>query len=641
MSGLIVIVSPDPETRAAGARGLARLRVGAAPGWVDDTHESGDFWAGSCGPPARHSTQAVDRGDVTGAAGLLVATAGEVSNAGRIADEMGLVAPSPVELVAAAYRRWGAGLFEHLEGAYALAVCDPHVGSLVAGVDARAVGTLFALPLGDGIALTTGARACSVFPRFSARVDDTALAELLTLGWITRGRSLFDGVEGLPLGHHFEWTREGLHIVRHADDRDLLGGTLSGDDYVDRLCTTMRDLAAETFAADDIILPVTGGLDSRLLLAAAPADADPPSFSFGSPESLDVRVAARVAATRRLRHITVPVEPAYVARFAGLTAFLGEGRVNPVSNITGPLMDRIGAGGSFASGQGGELGRRLLRSRLMMPDWALLRASEAEFERRFVERVGQPCLEEATLRELIGGRAAEMIETGREGIREGLERSRGLAPVDRIDLHVGDIEFWEGRPWLAFAGAWLQARAPFYSRRWVEAVLSGAPDERLDDVARLRVIARLDPELGALPWSLTRLSCPASARLLLGLRAASGRVTARGRNRAPGVKKPSSGVQPGGAADQRLNALQHRLHPRIDERDEWLRSRSWGFACEILDSDRLADHGLFDRAAVGRLLQRHRAGEGLSRQLGILLGVELWMRIFVDGDEQTMLGADA
>ena len=76
----------------------------------------------------------------------------------------------------------------------------------------------------------------------------------------------------------------------------------------------------------------------------------------------------------------------------------------------------------------------------------------------------------------------------------------------------------------------------------------------------------------------------------------------------------------------------HRLHPSVDEREQWLRTRSWGFVDEVLGDDPLAARGVVEPGATARLLDRCRSGEDLARPVGILLGLELWHRLFVDGD---------
>ena len=184
-----------------------------------------------------------------------------------------------------------------------------------------------------------------------------------------------------------------------------------------------------------------------------------------------------------------------------------------------------------------------------------------------------------------------------------------------------------GQTGLMIADLWVQARAPLLTRRWVEAMLAGAPTERVDDLARVRLVTRLDARVAAVPWSLTRLPLPASAQALRALRVA-GRVTRRRLEPGSG----GEGAAHTGRGARLLHAAQHRLYRHGDRRDDWLRGPSRSFVEDVLLSPRLADHGVFRPDAVRGLVAEHMTGGSLSSQLGLVLQVELWQRLFEDGD---------
>ena len=53
---------------------------------------------------------------------------------------------------------------------------------------------------------------------------------------------------------------------------------------------------------------------------------------------------------------------------------------------------------------------------------------------------------------------------------------------------------------------------------------------------------------------------------------------------------------------------------------------------EVLLSERAADRGLVRPEGVRRLLAEHQSGADRSFALGQLLNLELWQRMFIDGD---------
>ena len=74
---------------------------------------------------------------------------------------------------------------------------------------------------------------------------------------------------------------------------------------------------------------------------------------------------------------------------------------------------------------------------------------------------------------------------------------------------------------LGLAGTWLTPRAPFFTRRWIDAALAGAPDERVDDLARVRLLRRLSPAAARRTMGHDASAAAASARLLAALRGAA------------------------------------------------------------------------------------------------------------------------
>ena len=598
MSGVVAILSRDPARSSIGGAGLARLDH--VVGYARDAAELGSIWAGVCGDPERVSIATGEQSDgrdglVPESGTTLCVFSGDLLNRARLRRELGLRdAVSAATLALAAYRRWGRGLFDRLEGAFSLVVHDAASGLTLAGVDPCCILPLYLTVAGGDVLIASEAKAFLEHPAYRPRLDRQAVGELMCFGQPLGGKPLFAGVRGLPHGAHFEVDAEGdVSVTRHWDVRRLPLPTLHGAAYLDRLEEAFRELAAEAYDDQGVLLPLTGGLDSRLFAAAAPRDRGVSTLTFGSPEDHDCALAARVAAVRGLPHSVSPLDPAYVAAYGPEAVWLLEGRLSPVGNITGSLMDRLRPATAFISGAGAAAGRHFWRSRMLVPDWAWDHAAEGEFERLFTSRVMQFGLPMSGIPDLLVDgselRAAAEGERGRI-----LASTRGRHAVDRQDLYVVQEGERFGQTGLMIADLWVQTRAPLLTRRWVEAMLAGAPVERIDDLARVRLVARLDARVAAVPWSLTRLPLPVSAQVLRALRVA-GRVTRRRLEPQSGGDGPAHA----GRGASMLHAVQHRLYRHGDRRDDWLRGPSRSFVEDVLLSPRLADHGVFRPDAVG------------------------------------------
>ena len=130
-------------------------------------------------------------------------------------------------------------------------------------------------------------------PEFADRVDHEALIALLGLGQCLGTRTPWRDVRHLPGGSLFTRAPGRRGQIAERPALKLSDWPRSPDQALDRLI----DAVGRRFkAAPDTMIPLSGGLDSRLLLACAVAAGHrPETFSYGAPASADLRIAAAVA----------------------------------------------------------------------------------------------------------------------------------------------------------------------------------------------------------------------------------------------------------------------------------------------------------------------------------------------------------
>jgi hypothetical protein len=118
-------------------------------------------------------------------------------------------------------------------------------------------------------------------------------------------RRVFD-VSGRPLREERTWT------WRHEPD-----GRRSYDETVEQFGEVLRDILTEHAADCQLAVPVSGGLDSRTTVAALTGGKNAASdsenlwaYSYGySEDSVETRIARRVAAARKIRFESLTVGP--------------------------------------------------------------------------------------------------------------------------------------------------------------------------------------------------------------------------------------------------------------------------------------------------------------------------------------------
>jgi len=140
---------------------------------------------------------------------------------------------------------------------------------------------------------------CLLAPSAS-EIDIASLRRALVLGYMLGEETIHPAIRLAPPGCVFEWINGGFHI--HSFHRLEYGDVLAGksNDAKQKAVVTAFESAAEGWKQ---ILPertsisLSGGLDSRTALSyLRRAGVKMPCFTFGHPESVEVRDAARIAA---------------------------------------------------------------------------------------------------------------------------------------------------------------------------------------------------------------------------------------------------------------------------------------------------------------------------------------------------------
>jgi len=179
-------------------------------------------------------------------------------------------------------------------------------------------------------------------------------------------------------------------------------------------------------------------------------------------------------------------------------------------------------------GVGCGVGRRFSKAKTLVPDWSVVGPDTPALEAWLHLRFSRSGMSPAEAETAFGARAEEARAPGIEALDRYLGETRGLSGVDRVDLYFvgGRARGWRTSS-LGVAGVWIPARAPFLTRHWIDAVLAGAPEERLDDRPRLSLIREVGPVTAGVPWVMTRMPLRESEYVLRGLKEVSRRRLAR------------------------------------------------------------------------------------------------------------------
>ncbi|MEU7909324.1 asparagine synthase-related protein [Actinoplanes sp. NPDC049118] len=222
------------------------------------------------------------------------------------------------EVLLHAYRAWGAGLADRIDGSYAIAIWDNKARHLLLIRDPLGAKTLFYTPVDGGLAFASRATALLAHPDVAPVVDADGLNELLTLGPVrTPGRGVIRGVaEVLPgelvcatpagLRHHRYWR---LHADEHREDLDTTVRVVRGALAESTAALRARPAGAVLLSggvASAAAAVFTAGTSVHRPAAWTLTVAGPDSRPSGT--GADVIEAARAAEHLRLRHTVLTVD---------------------------------------------------------------------------------------------------------------------------------------------------------------------------------------------------------------------------------------------------------------------------------------------------------------------------------------------
>ena len=168
-------------------------------------------------------------------------------------------------------------------------------------------------------------------------LDSKSLGEVFSCGSVLQNRTLFSGVSLLPGGSLWSfWKSRPPERGRYFEPRSWEElPTLDEPDYYQQLKETWQRVLPRYFPANEHIgLSLTGGVDSRMVLAWAPrATGELPCYTFSGRyrDCNDVKLARRLAKLAQQPYQTIPIDDIFLSQFPSLAekvAYISEGSLD-------------------------------------------------------------------------------------------------------------------------------------------------------------------------------------------------------------------------------------------------------------------------------------------------------------------------
>lgn len=219
---------------------------------------------------------------------------------------------SDTEVLAHLYEECGEGLFERLNGMFALAIWDSRRQRLVAGRDRLGEKPLLHAEVGGAFVLASELKSLLAFPGLARDVDPDAVALYLSSMYVPAPRSILRSVEKLPPAHAL--VREGgkTRSFQYWKPRTEVDSRLSEEEMGERFRTLFARSVRQKMVADvPLGVFLSGGIDSSAVTAYMATQSAVPvkTFTVGFSEDVDERPWARLVADRyRTEHTEIVVQ---------------------------------------------------------------------------------------------------------------------------------------------------------------------------------------------------------------------------------------------------------------------------------------------------------------------------------------------
>jgi asparagine synthase (glutamine-hydrolysing) len=485
-----------------------------------------------------------------------------------------------------------------LSGTFQIVIWDARTRDLILINDRIGFYPHYVFRRGRTLVLSPSLAAMLAVPDVPAVPDDIAIAQFLRFQKILGDRTWLEDVSLLPPASIVRFCPDDGTFTSHRYwDWDRIRPLQVRPDEAIEESSAIFDRAVQArMARGSTALLLSGGLDSRLILAFVRDPSTLLTVTYGAPDCLDVETAGRIARVAGSPHEWTPYEngqwvaanaDCYFALTDGFQAVIHSHGLTSMAALR-DRTEAIVTGWGGGTAVGGYLDEYEWdhRYRATVGEEPLTRI----MYEAFCARITWPGLTDAEADALTDSpRGLRLRGLAFDSFRTEFERTQHVDPAVRLDgFYIEQHERRATEYMNVMARGFLEARAPFKDDALVE-YFFGLPEtiRRTPQLVR-GMLHRQSPALTAIPYERDGLPPHPSSIVRLGHRAV---------RRAKRTWLGWLGQSP-----------QTRLYA---DYEQYLRTDMRSWAEELLLGARTKDRGLFEPRAVAALWQRHLSGREL------------------------------
>lgn len=228
------------------------------------------------------------------------------------------------------YKKYGRGLPEKIDGSYNATVVDLARKEVIICNDRFGYRQLYHYEDEDVFLFSTELKAFLAYDKFDRTLDLRATSDFFNYTYCLGTRTFFKNAHRLRASHVIAVSPNATEFHKYWEFHFDNESNQSHSELIDEVDSILSDIIRQRIGnAENIILPLSGGLDSRLIAAhAVRLGHEPHGFTQGIPNCLEHRIAKQVADTLRLRHHSlIELDPAWLVTSCEKFVKLTEGMV--------------------------------------------------------------------------------------------------------------------------------------------------------------------------------------------------------------------------------------------------------------------------------------------------------------------------
>lgn len=537
---------------------------------------------------------------------------------------------SDTEVLLRSYEIFGEDCIDMFDGMFAFAIWDGARERLFMGRDRLGIKPLYYSLTGSELRFASEIKALLVAPAQTHTFNTEVLADFLANRYVAGGETFFTGIHKLLPAHTLTWTAQnGVHIRRFWQPpatKEDTGATTA--DYVEQIKTTLTDAVKSHLVSDvPVGLFLSGGLDSTVLSSIMAPLVDEPiqtfSVGFSEADANELSYSRMAAVAIGSDHHELEVTPEQF--FAALPHLIWH-EDEPLafsSSVPLHLLSKLASDHVkvVLTGEGAD-------ELFIGYDYRYrVTAFNQHWGKRF-NKVSSPQTRD---------RIADLIPRLPRGLRRYAERSFLSLGTEPRALFCENFSVFRAQHRTTILNGASSSQGDPY--RQILEFFNAAGD----DIIQCMSHADLQTYLVELLMKQDQMSMSASLEsrvpfldnhLVELVAAIPARFKQQGWQTKTLLRQAVRDLVPA----EILNRKKMGFPVPVSA---WLRGPYWPLLEDLVLSGRARDRGLLDADAIYQMAHEHRLGKAdHGERLWLLLNLEIWQRIFVDGQHPSEVYSD-